>query len=117
MWCLIGSRDLERYLDEGREIFLADLRERRDYEMGHICGAINFPGDSWRLRISEFPGDRLTVIMVRTAFWWQERCLRWDFRQRICMEESRDTAESISLGRGSWVFQLFAQRVNSDVFR
>ena len=45
MWCLIGSRDLERYLDEGREIFLADLRERRDYEMGHICGAINFPGD------------------------------------------------------------------------
>lgn len=46
MWCLIGSRDLERYLDEGREIFLADLRERRDYEMGHICGAINFPGDS-----------------------------------------------------------------------
>ena len=62
MWCLIGSRDLERYLDEGREIFLADLRERRDYEMGHICGAINFPGDSWRLRISEFPGDRLIVL-------------------------------------------------------
>lgn len=62
MWCLISGRDLERYLDEGREIFLADLRESRDYEAGHICGAINFPGDSWRLRISEFPRDRLIVL-------------------------------------------------------
>ena len=62
MWCLISSRDLERYLDEGRELFLADLRERRDYEAGHIQGAINFPGDSWRMRILEFPRDRLIVL-------------------------------------------------------
>ena len=62
MWELISSMDLERYLDEKREIFLADLREPRDYRAGHIRGAVNFPGNSWQVRISEFPRDRLIVL-------------------------------------------------------
>ena len=62
MWYLISAADLERYLNEGRRMFLVDLRDRDAYRKSHILGAVNIPGDELMERVCELPRDRLIVL-------------------------------------------------------
>lgn len=62
MWFLISATELEQYLDEGRDIFLVDIRDRNSYEKSHIMGAVNIPNDELPDRMQELPTDRLIVI-------------------------------------------------------
>lgn len=62
MWYLISTEDLERYLDEGREMFLVDMRNPEDYEQSHIRGAVNIPGDELMEHLARLPFDRLIVL-------------------------------------------------------
>lgn len=62
MWYLISAEDLERYLDEGREMYLIDMRNPEDYEEGHICGAVNIPGDELMERLCSLPSEKLIVL-------------------------------------------------------
>ncbi len=62
MWYLISAEDLERYLDENREIFLVDMRAPKDYEESHICGAVNIPGDELMQSLHLLPSGKLIVL-------------------------------------------------------
>ena len=62
MWFLISAAELEQYLEEGRDIFLVDIRDRDSYEKSHIRGAVNIPGSELPDRMQELPVDRLIVI-------------------------------------------------------
>lgn len=62
MWYLISAMDLEEYLDEGRKMFLVDLRDRCSYRKSHIRGAVNIPAEELMDRTGELPRDCLIVL-------------------------------------------------------
>lgn len=62
MWYLISAMDLERWLDEGRFLYLVDLRDRASYEEGHIRGAVNFPDEELWERRDELPKREWIVV-------------------------------------------------------
>lgn len=62
MWRLISAMELEEYLDEKRDAFLVDLRDRQSYERAHIQGAVNIPYDELINRMEELPRDRQIIL-------------------------------------------------------
>lgn len=47
--------------------YIVDVREKYEYEEGHIKGAINIPLSEFRKRISEIPKDRPVYLHCRTG--------------------------------------------------
>ena len=62
MWFLISAADLESYLDEGRNIYLIDLRNREAFDQEHIRGAVSLPGYELAEQVWRLPADRLVVL-------------------------------------------------------
>lgn len=62
MWFLISAAELECYLDECRDIYLVDLRDRISYEESHIRGAVNIPYEELQQRMPELPLQRLIIL-------------------------------------------------------
>lgn len=62
MWDLVSGAQLDEYLDQGRKLFLVDMRDSRSYCRAHIRGAVNIPAEELRSRIRELPSDRLIVL-------------------------------------------------------
>lgn len=58
--------DKVRELVENKE-FIVDVREIREYENGHIKGAINIPLSELRERYNEIPKDRKVYLHCRTG--------------------------------------------------
>ncbi len=61
MWDLISGAQLDEYLDQGRNVFLVDMRDANSYRRAHIRGA-EYSGRGTRSRIGELPQDRLIVL-------------------------------------------------------
>ncbi|MDK2820317.1 MAG: hypothetical protein PWP31_282 [Clostridia bacterium] len=59
-WHQIQNLDLEKTL-------LVDVRTPKEFEMGHIDGAVNIPLDNIRERLSEFPHDKEIVIYCQVG--------------------------------------------------
>ena len=55
MWDLISGAQLDEYLDQGRNVFLVDMRDANSYRRAHIRGAVNIPYGELRARIGELP--------------------------------------------------------------
>ena len=63
MWDLISGAQLDEYLDQqGKPLFLVDMRDERAYRRAHIRGAVNIPYGELRDRVWELPQDRLIVL-------------------------------------------------------
>ena len=62
MWYLISGKELDEYLDQGMELFLADMRRPDAYHRGHIRGAVNIPAEELKQRVGELPVNRLIVL-------------------------------------------------------
>jgi hydroxyacylglutathione hydrolase len=50
-------RDLAQYLSEGRRVTVLDVRSIREWESGHIEGALHIPAGQLERRTAEVPGD------------------------------------------------------------
>ena len=59
MFQMISMRQLEEILDSNETITLLDVREREDYEGGHLRGAVSIPLDELEARAGEIPRDDL----------------------------------------------------------
>jgi rhodanese-related sulfurtransferase len=42
-----GPVELNLSIQEGDDIAIVDVREAKDYELGHVPGAVNLPRDRW----------------------------------------------------------------------
>ena len=62
MWDLISGAQLDEYLDQGKRLFLVDMRDARAYRRAHIRGAVNIPYGELRARIGELPQESLVVL-------------------------------------------------------
>lgn len=62
MCFMISVMELERYLDEGRPMYLVDLRDAAAYAKGHIMGAVNIPVEKMQERLGELPWGMLIVL-------------------------------------------------------
>ena len=73
MFRTISVQQLEYLLDGERTFTLLDVREQREYEAGHLLGAVNLPYerlDKWRRRF------RKTALWSSTAPTGARACLR-----------------------------------------
>lgn len=62
----ISSFDLKKWMEEGRDFQLVDLRETHEYEFSHIDKAINIPGFKVRRReLEEFRNDIPVVLYCK----------------------------------------------------
>lgn len=59
---MISVMELERYLEEGRPMYLVDLRDAESYRAGHIFGAVNIPAEELPDRLRELPRGELIVL-------------------------------------------------------
>ena len=62
MWDLISGAQLDEYLDQGKRLFLVDMRDARVYRRAHIRGAVNIPYGELQARIGELPQESLIVL-------------------------------------------------------
>ena len=72
MWDLISGAQLDEYLDQGKRLFLVDMRDARAYCRAHIRGAVNIPYGELRARIGELPQESLIVLYCdHNADFWE----------------------------------------------
>ena len=62
MFRTISVQQLEYLLDGERTFTLLDVREQREYEAGHLLGAVNLPYERLDEVEAEIPKDRPVVI-------------------------------------------------------
>lgn len=58
----ITMRQLEEYLDTGKDMLLIDLRNRASFDCCHLMHAINIPYEELELCLDCLPHDRLLVF-------------------------------------------------------
>lgn len=56
-----GPAELGRWLKDGTNVNVVDVRAAEDYERGHIPGAVSLPKDRWR-RLSGLDKDKINVV-------------------------------------------------------
>ena len=64
---IINAQELEEELKNGHRLFLLDVRQPQEYQLGHIPGAKLIPLGSLSSRISELPKDREIVCICATG--------------------------------------------------
>jgi len=70
----MGPVELRRRITEGVDLHVIDVREREDYDRGHIPGAVNLPKDRWTTnsglakgKVNVFYGDSATCPLAAEA--------------------------------------------------
>ena len=58
----IGPAELLEKLESDNPPLVVDVRSPREYESGHLDGAVNIPVDAMRRRLEEVPTDRPVVV-------------------------------------------------------
>lgn len=66
MFRTISMRQLEQLLDEERTFTLLDVREREQYEAGHLSGAVNLPYE--QLDMAECVIAKESPVIVYCAY-------------------------------------------------
>jgi rhodanese-related sulfurtransferase len=59
-----AANKLREQLDKGEKILVIDVRNAKEYERGHIPGAINVPLEDLRARISDLKPSKDTTIVT-----------------------------------------------------
>ena len=62
----ISAKELDQYVQDGRTM-IVDLRSRLEYARGHIRGAVNVPGGSFRSELSGRKGETIVLYCERGA--------------------------------------------------
>lgn len=59
----ISLQMLDYYIEEkDNKTLIIDVREKRKYNIRHICGAINIPYEEIQLRFKEIPKDKKIIV-------------------------------------------------------
>lgn len=83
-WTDAMHADLDR-------VFLLDVREPKEYEQGHIPGAVNIPLNQLRDRLHEIPEDREIIVNCQVG-------LRSYIGVRILMQNGKSDVRNLSGG-------------------
>lgn len=62
MFQTISMRQLEALLDAGRDFVLLDVRERAEYERGHLEGAVSMPLSELDMEFKKLPKDKTIIV-------------------------------------------------------
>jgi len=65
---IIDVEELKERISAGNSPVILDVRTKREFEMGHIEGAINMPVDELRSNIVKFDRDSEIVVHCRTSY-------------------------------------------------
>jgi rhodanese-related sulfurtransferase len=61
-----GPVEVNHQIEDGENINIVDVREREDYEKGHVPGALNLPKDRWDT-MSCLRKDALNILYCYSA--------------------------------------------------
>ena len=59
---------LKRWMDEGKPLFILDIRSREAFREGHIDGAVNIPFSRLEEQYHNLPLDRLIIVVDEMGF-------------------------------------------------
>jgi len=59
---------LKRWMDEGKPLFILDIRSKDDFREGHIDGAVNIPFSRLEEQYHNLPLDRLIIVVDERGF-------------------------------------------------
>lgn len=90
MYPSIPMWELDRRLCRGEPTYLVDLRDREEYGMCHLRGAINIPYEELEMRICELPMDQVLYFY----------CARGSQSLLICNLLSRRGYRVVNVGGG-----------------
>lgn len=62
MFQTISMRQLEAVLDAGGNFILVDVREREEYERGHLEGAVSLPLSELLKAPQMLPGEKIIIV-------------------------------------------------------
>lgn len=68
----IEPRDVAAHMKNGA--FLLDVRERDEWDEGHVSGAVWIPLGQLQTRLSEVPADREIICMCRSGRRSEKAC-------------------------------------------
>ncbi|HAX72752.1 MAG TPA: pyridine nucleotide-disulfide oxidoreductase, partial [Firmicutes bacterium] len=63
---VVQYHEVDSFVDNGG--FLLDVRSPKEFESGHIEGAVNISVDELRHRLAEIPSDKEIVIYCQVGF-------------------------------------------------
>ncbi|MDD3776960.1 MAG: FAD-dependent oxidoreductase [Actinomycetota bacterium] len=64
----IDTEELGNLRDEGRDLFLLDVRTEKEFSQGHIEGAVNIHIDQLRENLGSIGLDKLIIIYCQTGY-------------------------------------------------
>jgi rhodanese-related sulfurtransferase len=60
----LSTEELEKYLKNGKKVFLLDVREPKEIEeLGSVKGYVNIPLGQLESRLNEVPKDKLIITL------------------------------------------------------
>lgn len=63
---LINSKEMDGYIDNMNALII-DIRDKDDYEKGHIKGAVNIPMDELEKDYSKMPKNKILVLYCESG--------------------------------------------------
>lgn len=66
-WINIHPREVQRRLERGEKLNLLDVRERDEWESGHLPGARHIPLGFLQARYGELDPDEETIVICRSG--------------------------------------------------
>jgi rhodanese-related sulfurtransferase len=65
---IVPIEDVVKKIDASEDIFLLDIRSAKDYELGHLVGAVNIPwGPEFATSVSNLPSDKPVYLYCVTG--------------------------------------------------
>lgn len=64
----ITIQEVKNKIDTGENIYLVDIREKEDYDQGHLPGAVFIPFDQISKNIEKFPKDKEIIIYDQSGY-------------------------------------------------
>ena len=62
----IYPNEIKEYIDN-KSVIIIDLREKREYEQGHVRGSVNIQINDLEKYVYQYPRDKIMVVYCKTG--------------------------------------------------
>jgi len=102
----IPAKELNNWLNAGKDILLIDVREPSEFKDGYIKGAINIPLGQFENRLQEIPKEKDVVVYCRSG-------RRSAEASQILVKNGYRKVFNLEGGIMNWPFEVIKQQVSS----
>lgn len=102
----ISAKELNNWLNTGKDILLIDVREPSEFKDGYLKGAVNIPLGQLENRLQEIPKEKDVVVYCRSG-------RRSAEASGILVKNGYQKVFNLEGGIMNWPFEVIKQQVSS----